>query len=254
MGIFIIHVQGFEVVGNGTQPWLHFFRFGTGQETDLLVQALHAAGRDDATVAFADHGLLDRSSQGQDGFTGTGGAGQVDQVNVRIKQGVQRQALIDVTWFQAPGFLVQQGFLVQVEDQQAVFFDLLDPADKTLLVDNEFIDVHRWQIVDQLHLVPGTPMVLTGFDIFHTVPERAVHVVITIGQQRNVVHQLVGAVVLGCDATGPGLEAHVDVFGDQHHGQLGLARMQVDQLVDDDVVVQVFGQDDVRFGALAHQN
>ena len=77
---------------------------------------------------------------------------------------------------------------------------------------------------------------------------------ITIGQQRHVVDQLVGAVVLGRDPAGPGLEAHVDVFGDQHHGQLGLARVQVDQLVDDVVVVQVLGQNDVRFGTLAHQN
>ncbi|MNE51481.1 hypothetical protein D3C80_1461130 [compost metagenome] len=100
-------MQGFEVVGDGAQPRLHFFRFGAGQETDLLVQTLHAASGDDSAIAFADHGLLDRSRQRQDGFTGTGGAGQVDQVNVRIEQGIQRQALIDVTRFQAPGFLVQ---------------------------------------------------------------------------------------------------------------------------------------------------
>ncbi len=88
MGVFVIHVQGFKVVGDGAQPRLHFFRFGAGQETDFLVQALHAARRDDPAVALADHGLLDRRRQGQDGFTGAGSTRQVDQVDVRVKQGV----------------------------------------------------------------------------------------------------------------------------------------------------------------------
>ncbi|MNG22299.1 hypothetical protein D3C84_1067690 [compost metagenome] len=65
---------------------------------------------------------------------------------------------------------------------------------------------------------------------------------------------MVGAVVLGRDPASASLEAHVDVFGDQHNGQLGFARVQINQLIDDDVVVQVFGKNDVRFGAFAHQN
>ncbi|MNE75061.1 hypothetical protein D3C80_1711850 [compost metagenome] len=115
MGVFIIHVQRFEVVGDGPQPGLHFFCFGTRQEADLLIQPLHAAGGNDAPVALADHGLLNGRSQGQDSFTGAGSTGQVDQVNVRIEQCKQRQALMNVARFQAPGFLVQQRLLVQVE-------------------------------------------------------------------------------------------------------------------------------------------
>ncbi|MND74419.1 hypothetical protein D3C80_660100 [compost metagenome] len=247
-------MQGFEVVGDGAQPRLHFFRLGAGQEADFLVQALHAAGGDDAAITFADHGLLDRSGQRQDGFTRTRGTRQVDQVDIRIEQGVQRQALIDITRLEAPGFLVQQRFLVQVEDQQAVLFNLLDPADKALFINDEFVDVHRRQVVDQLHLMPGAAVVLTGFDLAHAVPERAGHVVVAIGQQGHVIDQLVGAVVLGRDSAGARLEAHVDVFGDQHHGLLRIARVQVDQLIDDFVVVQVLGQNQVRLGMLAHQN
>src|SRR5476651_933683 len=143
---------------------------------------------------------------------------------------------------------------MQVENQQTVFFNLLDPADKPLFVDDEFIDVYGRQVVDQLHLVPGAAMILTGLDLAHEVPKGAGHVVVAVGQQRYVVNQLVGAVVLGRNPAGPGLEAHVDVFGDQHDGQLGFACVQVNQLVDDDVVVQVLGQNDIRLSALAHQD
>ena len=254
MGTLVVHVQRFEVVGNRTQPRFHFFRFGAGQEADLLVEALHAAGGDDAPVALADHGLFDGGGQGQDGLAGTGGAGQVDQVDIRVEQGEQRQALVDVPRLEAPRLLVQQGFLMQIENQQFVDLDFLDPADEALFVDDEFVDVHRRQVVDQLHLVPGATMVLAGFDLAHAVPEGAGHGVVAVGQQRNVVDQLVGAVVLRRDPAGAGLEAHVDVFGHQHHGLILVARVQVDQLVDDDVVVQVFRQHQVGFGALAHQD
>ncbi|MNH36401.1 hypothetical protein D3C79_971870 [compost metagenome] len=77
---------------------------------------------------------------------------------------------------------------------------------------------------------------------------------IPLGQQGNVVDQLVGAVVLGRDPAGARLEAHVDVFGDQHHGLLRVACVQIDQLIDDFVVIQVLGQNQVRLGMLAHQN
>ncbi len=76
---------------------------------------------------------------------------------------------------------MQQRFLVQVKDQQPVFLYLLDPADKALFVNDELIDVDGRQVVDQLHLMPGATVVLTGFDIPHPVPEGAVHVVITVG-------------------------------------------------------------------------
>ncbi len=254
MGVFVIHVQGFEVVGDRPQPRLHFFRFGAGQETDFLVQALHAAGGDDAAIAFGHHGLFDGGRQGQDGFARAGGTGQVDQVDVRVEQRIQRQALVDITRFQAPGFLVQQGFLMQVEDQQPVDLDLFDPAHEALFVDDELVDVYRRQVVDQLHLVPGATVVLTGFDLADAVPERAGHGVITTGQHRHVVDQLVGTVVLGSDPTRSCLEAHIDVFGHQHHAHVLVTSVQVDQLVDDFVVVEVFRQQAVGLAALAHQN
>src|SRR3989344_3590825 len=92
--------------------------------------------------------------------------------------------------------------------------DALDPANKALLVDDELVDVNRRQVVDELHAVPGTAVVLTGFHLVHAVPEGAVHVVVTLRQQGHV----------------------------------------VDQLVDDLVVVEVFRQPGDRGGALAHQN
>ena len=97
-------------------------------------------------------------------------------------------------------------------------------------------------------------MVLTGFNLADAVPERTGHGVIPTGQHRHVVDQLVGAVVLGSDPTRSCLEAHIDVFGHQHHAQVLVASVQVDQLVDDFVVVQVFRQQAVGLAALAHQN
>ena len=75
---------------------------------------------------------------------------------------------------------MQQGLLMQVEDQQHIGADFLDPADKTLLVDNELIDMHRRQVVDQLHLVPGPPVILAGLDLADTIPEGTAHGVIAI--------------------------------------------------------------------------
>ena len=77
---------------------------------------------------------------------------------------------------------------------------------------------------------------------------------VTLRQQGHVVDQLVGVVILGIDATGARFEAHVDVFGDQHHVETGATGLQLDQLVDNLVVVEVFRQPGDRGGALAHQN
>ncbi|MNZ31417.1 hypothetical protein D3C78_487160 [compost metagenome] len=65
---------------------------------------------------------------------------------------------------------------------------------------------------------------------------------------------MVGAVVLGRDPAGAGLEAHVDVFGHQHHVQFLAPAAQLQQLVDDDVVVEVFRQQAVGLVARAHEN
>ncbi len=38
-------------------------------------------------------------------------------MDIRVEQGEQRQCLMDVPRAQAPGFLMQQRFLMQVEEQ-----------------------------------------------------------------------------------------------------------------------------------------
>ncbi len=77
---------------------------------------------------------------------------------------------------------MQQRFLMQVEDQQLGLIDLLDPADKALFVNDELVDMHCRQVVDQLHLMPGAAVILTGVDLAHAVPEGAGHVVVAVGQ------------------------------------------------------------------------
>ena len=178
VGAFIVHVQRFQVVGDRPQPRLHFLGLGAGQEADLLVQPLHAAGTNDAPVTLADHGLLNGCGQREDGFARTRGAREVDQMDVRIKQGIQRQPLVNVTRLEAPGFLMKQGLLVHVENQQVVLAHLLDPTHEALFVDDEFVDVNRGQVFDQLHLVPRAAVPLTGFYLADAVPERTGHGVI----------------------------------------------------------------------------
>ncbi|MNN06958.1 hypothetical protein D3C81_1197670 [compost metagenome] len=143
---------------------------------------------------------------------------------------------------------------MQVEDQQFVLLDALDPADEALLVDDELVDVHRRQVVGELHAVPGAAVVLAGLHGADAVPERAAQRVVAARQQVDVVDQLVGVVVLRRHPAGARLQAHVDVLGHQHHTLGVVATLQLHQLVDDAVVVEVFGQPGDRLGTLAHQD
>nr|ABQ58822.1 Alg8 [Vibrio sp. QY102] len=97
-------------------------------------------------------------------------------------------------------------------------------------------------------------MVLTGVDLAHTIPERAGHVVIPLRQQRDIIDQLVSVIVLGVDTASARLQAHVDVLGHQHHGEAGVARLQLHQLVDDLVVVEVFRQPGHRRCTFTHKD
>lgn len=99
-------------------------------------------------------------------------------MDIRIEQGEQCQRLMDITRAQPPGFLMQQWLLMQVEQQQFIGLDALDPTHEALLVDDEFVDVHRRQVVDQLDAMPGAPMALVGLHLAHPVPEGATNTVI----------------------------------------------------------------------------
>ena len=124
-------------------------------------------------------------------------------MDVRVEQGIQRQTLINIARAQAPRLLVQQRLLVQVENQNLSTLNALNPTDEALFVDDKFVDMHRWQVVDQLHQMPGSAVLLTGIDLGHPVPKRAADVVITLGQQRHIVDQLVGVIVLRFNPASP---------------------------------------------------
>ncbi len=143
---------------------------------------------------------------------------------------------------------------MQVEDGQLVLLDALDPADEALFVDDELVDVHRRQVVGELHAMPGTAVVLAGLDLAHAVPERAGEGMVAARQQGHVVDQLVGVVVLRVHPAGARLQAHVDVLGHQHHAHAAVAALQLDQLVDDLVVVEVLRQPGDGLGTLAHED
>ncbi|MNE41257.1 hypothetical protein D3C80_1353180 [compost metagenome] len=102
--------------------------------------------------------------------------------------------------------------------------------------------MHVRQAAIELHAVHGATDFLAGVDLADLLPERPADLVIAARQQRHVVHQLVGMVVLGRHATGARLQAHVDVLADQHHLDIRATTLQLHQLVDDLVVVEVFRQ------------
>src|SRR5690606_7783405 len=83
---------------------------------------------------------------------------------------------------------------------------------------------------------------LAGFHPAGTVPEGALDLVVTPGEQVDVIQQLVGVVILGIDTAGACLQAHVDVLGHQYDAVFGVAVLELAELVDDLVVVEVVGQ------------
>ena len=65
---------------------------------------------------------------------------------------------------------------------------------------------------------------------------------ITTRQQIDIVEQLIGMVILCINTAAARLETHIDVFGDQHDSAIGVAVLQVAELIDDLVVIQIVGQ------------
>ncbi|MNJ28943.1 hypothetical protein D3C77_234980 [compost metagenome] len=77
----------------------------------------------------------------------------------------------------------------------------------------------------------------------HPLPEAARHHLEALGQQPDVVDQLVAAIILHMGKARPlGLEAHVDVLGHQHHLAFHLVLLQVEGRVDDAVVRLLVGE------------
>ena len=167
---------------------------------------------------------------------------------------MQGQGLEDIPWAQPPGFLVHQRFLVHIEQLEMGPLNRLDLPDETLVIDDEVVDMQGRQVVGELNIVQGLTGELTGLDLAGALPEGALDLVVTAGQQVDVVEQLVGVVIRGIDATGPGLEPHVDVFRDQRDAVVRMADLQLAQLVDDLVVVEVVGQTVGGERRLVHQD
>ncbi|MNF58317.1 hypothetical protein D3C84_398690 [compost metagenome] len=77
----------------------------------------------------------------------------------------------------------------------------------------------------------------------HPLPEAAGHHLEALGQQADVVDELVAAIILHMGKARPlGLEAHVDVLGHQHHLAFHLVLLQVEGRVDDAVVRLLVGE------------
>ena len=163
-------------------------------------------------------------------------------MDVRVEQQVQRHGLVDVPGHQAPDFFVHQVVLVQVFDHQLVVGDIHHLADKASLIDHEFVDVQPGQFAFALEQVFGHPCPLHGFHLGDVVPEGIRKFLVALGQQVDVVQQLVVVVVLGFHAKASGFQPHVDVFADQDDVAGFVPGLQGRQGIDDLVVVQVFGQ------------
>src|SRR5690606_41326457 len=86
------------------------------------------------------------------GLARAGRAGEIDQVDVRIQQRVHGQRLEDVTRAQSPGLLMQQRLPVHVQHLDMAAVHCLDLSDETLFVEDEVVDMQRWQVVAQLQI------------------------------------------------------------------------------------------------------
>src|SRR5690554_766898 len=240
--VLIVFMEGFEVVDNGAQPGLHLLCFGARQKADVFVQPLGGAGGNDAFVHLAGNRHLDAGGQGQNGFARAGGTGQVHQVDVRVQQQVQSHGLVDVPGHQPPDFLIHQVVLMEVFDNQVLVGDPGHLADKAPFVDHKLVDVQPGQLALTLEVVLGAALALDGFHLVDVVPERVGKLQVALGQQVDVVQQLVVVVILGFDTKAPGFQAHIDVFAHQDDVPGFVLRLQGRECVDDLVVVQVLGQ------------
>ena len=62
-------------------------------------------------------------------------------MDVRVEQGEHCQCLEDVTGLQSPAFLVQQRLLMQVPNIQVFSVDGFHPADESLVINDEVVQV-----------------------------------------------------------------------------------------------------------------
>ena len=251
--IFIVFVESFEVVHDGPQPGLHFLRLGAGEEANVLVQTLGATGGDDAFVQLAGNRHFDTGREGEDGFTGAGGTGQVYQVDIGVQQQVQGNGLVYIPRYQAPDFLVHQIVLVQIPNDNLVFAHIRHLANESLFINHELVDGQPGQVALTTKDVFGNTLPLDGFDLLDGVPERVREFFVPFRQQVNIVQQHVVVIVLGLHAEAPGFQSHVDVLADKDDVARCVAGLQGRQGIDDLVVVQVLGQAMVALVVRAHQ-
>ena len=234
------HLQG---VGHRRQPGHHLLFLGAGQEADALGDFRGIAGDDHLLVdPLLDH-QLQRRRHGEQGLAAARRAGQDHQVDVRIQQGIQRHALIDVLGMHPPGLAGHQPLAAEIFQADLVAVVAQHPRGKeVLLVQEVLVDVDSLQQVgiDDVDRIAAMGFAVALAD---PLPEAAGHHLEALGEQADVVDELVAAVILHMGKTcSLGLEAHVDVFGDQHHLTLHLVLLQVEGGVDDAVVRLLVGE------------
>ena len=122
-----------------------------------------------------------------------------------------------------------------------------DPPDKPLFINHVLIgidlfaqDLTHQQTMGQM--MQGIGAHLLGFHLGDLIPEGTGHFEVAPGQLLDVRYQLIVVVILRLDATGPRLEAHVDVLGHQNKTSLRLTGLHGHHIVDDAVIVQVIRQ------------
>ena len=201
-------MQRFDIVVNGAQPRIHFFLFGAGQETVLFRQRRRRAGGNDLVEAALFHRHLDRRRQRQNGFTGTGGTGQGDHMDIRIQQQMQSDGLMNIDRLQSPGMLLHQRRALQMQDGHHALLDRANPANKPLLINQVLVRKNflTENFTDQQavgNAVHGIAAFLNRLDLINPVPETAFNIEVTTGHLTNVAEQLIGVVILGINTTGP---------------------------------------------------
>ena len=118
-----------------------------------------------------------------------------------------------------------------------VTVDALDESHEVLVVVNEHIGVGAGQRAPR-NPVQGAIALAQGVDLGDPGPEVTLHVLVTAGQQIDIIQHPIAAIVLHVhQARTLGLDPHVDVLGHQADEGAGVLRLQAQGHVDDAVVV-----------------
>ncbi len=219
-----------DVVVDGLHPGIELLLHRAGQEADVLAQREDGPAHQHLLVDLLLHRLLQAGGDGEQRLAGARLAHDGDQLDLVVEEQVEREALLLVARPQAPGALLEaleqrhEAALARVVLGERGVVGGLAVLEQRELVGIDAVDaVRRRKLAVR---VEGVDVALADLQLAHP------HV--DLG-----VLDLVVLVVLGDQPERVGADAQVDVLGDEHATQIGLAILHVHGQREDAVVRHV---------------